>query len=200
MTKNQTMPNRFKLALRRSCRQVREKLSSEYQHAASAKLCSRISNLHQYRHAKRIALYQATGGEISLNRLWNSAPLQGKFCYFPVLREDKTLLFLPATPATAFVNNQYGIAEPDVDKSQAIAPKLLDIIFMPLVAFDHYGTRLGMGAGYYDRTLANEDHPMLIGVAYEFQHYPYIEPQTWDIPLTAIITERNTYWSKKEND
>lgn len=200
MPKNQTMPNRFKLALRRSCQQVREKLSLEYQHAASAKVCTRISHLHQYRHAKRIALYQAKGGEINLNRLWNSAPLQGKFCYFPVLTESKSLLFLPATPATPFVNNQYGIAEPDVDKSQAIAPKLLDIIFMPLVVFDLYGTRLGMGAGYYDRTLANEDHPMLIGVAYEFQRYPYIEPQTWDIPLKAVITERNTHWSKREND
>ncbi|ARG96811.1 5-formyltetrahydrofolate cyclo-ligase [Legionella micdadei] len=194
------MPNRFKLALRRSCRQIRENLPLEYQHTASARVCTRIRGMHEYRHAKRIALYQATRGEISLNALWNSAPLQGKFCYFPVLRENKTLLFLPATPATPFVKNRYGIDEPDVDTSQAIEPKSLDIIFMPLVVFDHYGTRLGMGAGYYDRTLAKEDHPMLVGVAYEFQRYPYIEPHTWDIPLTAVVTEKTVHWSKIKND
>ena len=191
------MADRFKQALRRSRKQIRENLLPAYQKAASAQVCAQIRSLDQYRYAKRIALYQAMGGEINLNALWGSAPLHGKYCYFPVLNQDKTLLFLPATPATSFVNNQYGIAEPNVDKAEALSPNQLDIIFMPLVVFDDYGTRLGMGAGYYDRTLAKERHPMLIGVAYEFQHYPYIEPHVWDIPLTAVVTPRKIYWSKK---
>ncbi len=194
------MPNRFKSALRQSYQQIRKNLSLEHQHTASAKVCSRIRSLDEYRYAKRIALYQAIGGEISLNALWHSAPLQGKLCYFPSLNDDKTLSFLPATPATSFVKNRYGIAEPDVDKATAVAVKLLDIIFVPVVAFDQYGTRLGMGAGYYDRTLAHEKEQMLIGVAYEFQHYPYIKPNDWDVPLTVVITEQTTYWSKQEND
>ncbi|MBA3535824.1 MAG: 5-formyltetrahydrofolate cyclo-ligase, partial [Tatlockia sp.] len=148
------MADSFKLALRRSRMQIRENLSLEYQNAASTKVCNRIRGLEEYRKAKRIALYQAIGGEISLNNLWNSAPLQGKFCYFPVLTDNKSLLFLPATPSTPFKLNRYGIREPDIDKSEALAPELLDIIFMPLVVFDDYGTRVGMGAGYYDRTLA----------------------------------------------
>ncbi|CDZ76903.1 5-formyltetrahydrofolate cyclo-ligase family protein [Legionella massiliensis] len=191
------MVDRFKLALRRSRRQIRENLSIEYQHAASTRVCSRIRGLEQYRQAKRIALYHAMGGEIDLYAIWNSAPLQGKFCYFPVLNDDKTLLFLPATPATPFIKNRYGIDEPDVPKSEAISPTSLDIIFLPLVVFDDYGTRLGMGAGYYDRTLAKVNHPMLMGIAYEFQHYPYIEPHSWDIPLTGIITQSKIHWSKK---
>lgn len=191
------MVDRFKLALRRSRRQIRDNLSIEYQHTASTRICARIRGFEQYRQAKRIGLYQAIGGEVSLDAIWHSAPLQGKFCYFPVLNEDKTLSFLPATPATSFVRNRYGIDEPDVPRSEAISPALLDIIFMPLVVFDDYGTRLGMGAGYYDRTLAGIRHPMLIGVAYEFQRYPYIEPQSWDIPLTGVITQSNIHWSKK---
>lgn len=190
------MTNRFKRALRNSCRQIREQLSPSYQQTASNQVCSRIRAMDHYRYAKRIALYKPVGGEISLKAVWDSAPLQGKFCYYPVLDNDKTLLFLPATPTTPFVNNQYGIPEPDVDRKTAIPVQELDIIFMPLVAFDAQGTRLGMGAGYYDRTLANENHPSLIGVAYEFQRQIHIEAQPWDIPLAAIITPRAIYWSK----
>lgn len=192
------MADSFKQALRLSRRQIRENLPLQYQHSASDKICARIRKLEPYRKAKRIALYQPIGGEISLTALWNSAPLQGKFCYFPTLSANKTLLFLPATPATPFIKNHYGIDEPDVALSEAISPKLLDIIFLPLLVFDDYGTRLGMGAGYYDRTLAKIDHPMLIGVAYEFQHYPYIEPHHWDVPLTGIVTESKIHWSKND--
>lgn len=191
------MTDSFKRALRRSRRQLRENLSLEYQHIASTKVCARIRGLAQYCQAKRIALYQAFGGEISLDSVWNSASLQGKFCYFPVLNEDKTLLFLPASPTTAFTPNRYGINEPHIAGSEALAPQLLDLIFMPLVAFDDYGTRLGMGAGYYDRTLAKVDHPLLIGVAYEFQYCPYIEAESWDVPMTAVVTPQKIYWSKK---
>ncbi|KTD13318.1 5-formyltetrahydrofolate cyclo-ligase [Legionella jamestowniensis] len=190
------MADRFKLALRNSCRQIRETLPTSYQQTASNQVCSRIRSMKYYRYAKRIALYKPVGGEISLKTLWDSAPLQGKFCYYPVLNNDKTLSFLPATPATTFVNNKYGIPEPDVDRKTAIPVQELDIIFMPLVAFDEKGTRLGMGAGYYDRTLANENPPLLIGVAYEFQHQLHIEAQPWDVPLTAIVTPRAIYWSK----
>ncbi len=190
------MANRLKNAIRRSCRQLREKLSLEYQNTASAQVCARIRNIEQYRYAKRIALYQSQKGEINLAGLWNSAPLQGKYCYFPALNEDKTLSFLPATPATPFVTNRYNIDEPEVAKSEALAPQLLDIIFIPLVAFDDRGTRLGMGVGYYDRTLAQTKGPLLFGVAYDFQKQFYIEPQPWDVPLTAVITPNLIHWCK----
>lgn len=190
------MTDRFKSAIRKTSRLIREKLPREYRQKAAAKICARIRRLEQYRYARCIALYHACNGEVDLDELWRSAPLQGKFCYFPFITEQKTLSFLPATPATGFKTNGFGIPEPDVDPSLAIAPKNLDLIFMPLVAFDRYGTRLGMGSGFYDRTLAKEQHPLLLGVAYEFQRQPYLLPDEWDIPLTAIITQETIYWSK----
>ncbi|WP_131781038.1 5-formyltetrahydrofolate cyclo-ligase [Legionella gresilensis] len=188
------MADRFKKILRNSIKDIRENLPPFYQNEASQKVCARIRQLKQYRYAKNIALYNASNGEISLQEIWQSAPLQGKFCCFPALTKDKTLLFLPATPTTSFKENQYGILEPDINFSQAISPKELNLIFLPLVAFDEHGTRLGRGAGYYDRTLAKENHPLLIGIAYDFQHQHLIIPQEWDVPLTAVITPNNTYW------
>lgn len=187
------MTNRFKEAIRVSSRQLRSQLPLEYQKNHSVLVCKQIKQLELYRYARHIALYQANNNEISLESIWRSAPMQGKFCYFPVITEEKTLVFLPATPVTPFVRNRFGIAEPDVPHSKAIPINQLDIIFMPLVAFDPHKTRIGMGAGFYDKTLEGQTHPSLIGVAYEFQHCPYIAPDPWDIRLNAVITEINTY-------
>jgi len=77
----------------------------------------------------------------------------------------------------------------------------LDIVFVPLVAFDEKCHRIGMGVGYYDRTfnfkLANQKQPpMLIGLAYEFQKVPSISPQSWDVPVDAVVSEKQLYVSQ----
>lgn len=188
--------DRFKNALRKTCRDAREKLTPAYQEKMSSQICSRIRNMEQYRYARRIAIYHACNGEVDLKDLWRSAPMQGKYCYFPVMNSEKKLSFLPATPATSFKNNRHGIPEPDVDLSNAIAVRELDLIFVPLLAFDNNCTRIGMGGGYYDRTLAKEKHPLLIGVAYEFQRQVWLEPQEWDVPLTAVVTQDTIQWPR----
>ena len=193
------MSNQFIQALRLSCQQIRKNLSPIYQKTISDKICKQVLKLDQYRYAKRIALYKAANGEIDLGDLWRSAPMQGKYCYFPVLNEDKTLSFLPATPATEFHSNRYNIEEPLVSREHALSPEQFDVIFVPLVAVDHKGTRLGMGAGYYDRTFENCRLPLLVGVAYEFQRQTFIEAQPWDISLNVVITERAIYWSEGVN-
>jgi 5-formyltetrahydrofolate cyclo-ligase len=188
------MPDHFKVALRNTIKQVRSKVSTQYQSTSSNQICTRIRALEEYRQAKTIALYFAVNGEIDLTPIWNSAPLQGKFCYFPVLNEDLTLSFLPATPRTPFINNKYGIPEPDVSRELAIPVEEINLIIMPLVAFDARCTRLGMGAGYYDRTLENKKKGTFIGVAYQFQRVDFLEPQSWDVPLDAVVTQKAIYW------
>lgn len=188
------MVDKFKNAFRQTYRHARNKLTPTYKRNASKLICNQIRAIDFYRHSKRIALYQAIQGEVDLTGLWKSAPLHGKYCYFPVLNKDLSLSFMPATYATEFYYNHFGIQEPKGNLDEALKPDELDIIFMPLVAFDPQGTRLGMGSGYYDRTLEHARARYLIGIAYEFQRMDYINPNPWDIPLTAIVTEYTTYW------
>lgn len=190
------MTDRFKDATRKTWQLARTQLSQSYQQEASQDISFRIKALKQYRAAERIALYQAVNGEVDLNALWRSADIQKKRCYFPAINADQTLSFLPVTPDTPWIQNQFGIREPDLNHALAIAPQALDIIFVPLTVFDKQGTRLGMGGGYYDRTLAVQRAALLIGVAYEFQRLPFLKPQPWDVPLDAIITQRRIDWSK----
>lgn len=188
------MTNPIHQAIRQTNLDIRKQLPETFQHNMSSKINNRIRALNQYRYAKRIALYHALNGEVDLSSIWRSAPLHGKYCYFPVVTQNNTLLFLPATPSSNFNNNKYGILEPETEHHHAVSPDDLDLILVPLVAFDKQGTRIGMGKGFYDKALATHRPKLLIGVAYEFQHYPYIEPQAWDVRLDAVATEKKIYW------
>ena len=71
-----------------------------------------------------------------------------------------------------------------------------------MVGFDTKGNRLGMGAGFYDRTFNFKlsekiNTPLLIGLAYECQKLDNLTPNSWDVPLDYIITEDTIYDCKK---
>jgi len=68
-----------------------------------------------------------------------------------------------------------------------------------IVLVDASGNRLGMGGGFYDRSLEFLRHrhhwykPQVLGLAYDFQRVNRLQPESWDIPLQGIITEQAVY-------
>ena len=91
--------------------------------------------------------------------------------------------------------NRFNIEEPTLDSTAIIELTAHDCLLMPLVGFDAKGNRLGMGGGFYDRTLAplqrlcdGPPRPLLIGVAHDCQQVPVLPIEPWDIPLDVIIT------------
>ena len=143
---------------------------------------------------QRIACYLPNDGEMDLTplivRLW----ALGRHSFLPVLHRNK-LWFLPYTSRTPLANNSLGIPEPDISPNKRCPARALDVVLMPLVAFDDSGNRLGMGGGFYDQTFsykatARLSHkPQLIGVAYEFQRVDRLPTRWWDIGLDGIVTE-----------
>ena len=90
--------------------------------------------------------------------------------------------------------NQWGIREPE-KTGQILPANAFRVILLPLVAFDRSGTRLGMGAGFYDRALASLSYqsstrPYLLGLAHHFQEVNSLVRAPWDVPLDAILTDR----------
>ncbi len=162
-------------------------------------ITARLQTLEVFRQAKHVAFYHAMQGEVSLERLWKSAASQGTQCYFPICQAD-SMLFVPVTPKTVFVRRALGVFEPEIDISEAISITQLDLAIFPLVAFDEFGVRLGMGKGNYDRAFAFDhkqahNQPIRLGVAHEFQRQAVISKQPWDVLLHGTVTERQVYWT-----
>lgn len=133
-----------------------------------------------------------------MKRIWEA----GKHCYLPVLKEGKTLKFVRYHENDNLAKNEHGIFEP-VGDLPCINTERLQLILMPLLAFDARGRRLGTGGGYYDRTLAfmfekrvSQARPHLTGVAFSGQHCDRLPEDPWDIRLDSLITEQGLRFFK----
>lgn len=149
-----------------------------------------LGTLPAFRRARHVALYWPTDGEADVRGVAEYARSRGKTLYLPKVGRNGTMSFAPWPPAAKLRKNRYGIPEPVNLRWRSVPAARLQLIVMPLVAFDYHGHRLGMGGGYYDRALAGRRRrPLLIGAAFSFQQAPMIPSQPWDVPLDMVITE-----------
>jgi 5-formyltetrahydrofolate cyclo-ligase len=150
------------------------------------------------RRARRVACYLANDGEMDVGPVMDLLRASGGRVFLPSLH-GRELWFFPYDNGTPLRANRFGIPEPELSAQNRCRPRDLDLVLMPLVAFDTAGNRLGMGGGYYDRTfsyLRNRvtwKKPLLIGIAYEFQRLESLPSQPWDIALHGVATERQVY-------
>ncbi len=153
------------------------------------------------RPGRRIAVYQPFGHEADATLLTQRAWLRGCRVYAPVITHQRrfAMAFAPLRPNARLTVNAFGIPEPEFLLHQRISPLFLDVIFMPLVAFDRCGWRLGSGAGFYDRCLRRLQssrrwrRPKLVGIAYEHQRIDALVPDSWDVPMDAVLTENRLH-------
>ena len=181
-------------ALRREIRRRRRSLSGPERRAAARALSDRLARTHWFLSSRTIAVYLSNDGEIDLSLLVERAWAMGKRTYLPRLFGPR-LWFLPFHARSVLACNRFSIPEPVEPPRRRIRPLFLDLVLFPLVAFDGRGNRLGMGAGYYDRTFEAVRRrawpgPKRIGVAYEIQRVDSLSAADWDVPLDAIVTDR----------
>ena len=178
--------------LRSNVRKLRQKLSAIEQQKASNELKQRLSNHVKIQSSNTIALYLANDGELDPMPFIEWCWQQQKQVYLPVLHPfcSGHLLFLLYEKNSSMIKNHYGISEPKLDVTKICPLNQLDILCTPLVAFDHTGARLGMGGGFYDRTMMNwQIHQFYpIGLAHDCQQVDSVPVEYWDIPLPEIIT------------
>ena len=192
--------------IRKLKRSQRQSLSADQQQQHSAALCDILIKQRDYRNSQHIACYLANDGEIDPYLLIEHAWFANKETYLPVLSPIKnSLYFVPYDINSEFKLNRFDIAEPICHPSDWVKASQLDLILLPLVAFDLAGNRVGMGGGFYDRTLAYLQHrihwrkPTLLGLAHEIQKVDNLKRQNWDIPLNGIITEEKYYAAETSN-
>ena len=184
-----------KQALRKLIRKKRRALTTAQRRTSGRNLLRQFSRSPEYAFANRIALYLTNDGEIDTRWLIKDVIERGKEVYLPVLHPLRKghLTFIRYDQNTPMSTNRFGISEPDFRRGTHVSARFMSLVCLPLVAFDTRGNRLGMGGGFYDRTLAFMRHkgqkPSLAGCAYAFQEVPLLPAESWDIPLTLIVTD-----------
>lgn len=179
-------------------RAQRRSVSDAQRDICALALLNNLATQNWYLESDSVAAYLSSDGEIDLAPLIESLVARNKQLSLPKLNSDKGLMtFCDWRPSEELIGNRYGILEP---VKEAIRPlSSHSLVLTPLVAFDSAGNRIGMGGGYYDRLLSNEgtpketypkSRPLIVGVGYEFQQLDLIEAEEWDIPLDAVVTDK----------
>lgn len=140
-----------------------------------------------------MALYQGFDGELDTGPIIAECWKRSLPVYLPVLRgKEEAMVFAEYLPDTPLIRNRYGIGEPDTHNT--VTAEELKTICLPLTAFDDKGGRLGMGGGYYDRTLAEcRVKPQLVGLAFGFQQLDNCPVDKHDQNLDKIITPERVF-------
>lgn len=191
----------LKKALRQQMRAQRLAFPAEKREAASEKICIRALEVLRSREAGSAAIFLATSnepeidalGEMLRERDWKiSAP------YFP----DMNHCFHEIEPQMKNVvevrlGNLRLRAPAEYSGGTTCDADALDVIFVPGLAFDEEGMRLGQGGGWYDRVLADASQLLKIGVAFDFQLVADLPCEAHDQTMDFVITEKRVIETRK---
>ena len=138
----------------------------------------------------RLAFCWPIKGEYDARHLARTLRSRGALTALPVVVAPRTpLIFREWHPGIVLTKGPLDIPYPA--DSQQITP---DAVLLPMNGWDRQGYRLGYGAGFFDRTLASlPKRPLVIGVSYELAKLDSIHPQSWDLPMDYVVTERGVY-------
>ena len=195
-----------KAELRRAVIARRDALDLDVRAAKSAVVCARLVELMESSGTagqRTVAVYAAMGSEVdpaafaaaAAKRGWrvaypcmlsaiDAAACGQRMCMRAVAADDASAAPFIAHPARAFAATDI-----DSDRFPIVPAEALDMIVVPLVAFDQTGARLGYGGGCYDRYL-----PMLspvcqiVGIAFDEQRINHVPTDAHDLPLPNIIS------------
>ena len=170
--------------------EARRAMSLDARKAASAAICERLLALPEVREAKTVLSYRALPDEADLEALHETLWERGVRLCFPV---SLPLGMMEAHVPRSWVSGPYGIREPDRESSLLVPPEDIDLVLAPCVAFDEKRSRLGHGAGYYDRYLPRCVKAAVIAAAFESQKLPALVMDVHDRPMDAVVTEKTVY-------
>jgi 5-formyltetrahydrofolate cyclo-ligase len=197
--------------LRAGLRARRRAIPASQRIAAAERIAGHLLALPILPAAGDVAGYWAMDGEIALHAFQLRLPPGLRWC-LPVLTGDG-LRFARWRPGEPLAPNRFGIPEPAVTADALLEPRHMAMVLVPLVGFDSQGRRLGMGGGWYDRafayrnaaaaaaaddasgggTTAPHRQPWLVGTAFAAQQVDALAAESWDVPLDAVCTERETF-------
>jgi 5-formyltetrahydrofolate cyclo-ligase len=158
-----------------------KELSQNERRRRSLRICGNLLAL--FSHRKSLALFAPTHTEPDLDLLWDLGLHEYPLVSYPRY-QGGALLFRPISALSELVPGEFGIREPVPGPS----PAEMDLIVVPGLAFTPAGSRLGRGAGLYDRFLSTISKTTLkIGVCFEFQLVSEIPQESHDVKMDTVV-------------
>ena len=157
----------------------------------SRRIVDHAINWIEVSRANTVLIYLSMRSEVETGGLLDYLLVQNKIALAPVMRMKQRDL-TPRRIVDAkkdLVLHPYGMYQPNRETCPPFPLNQIDLIFVPGVAFDLKGYRIGYGAGFYDRFLPQCPQAVWVGLAYEAQIVTDTYPQTWDVPLHQVLTE-----------
>ena len=178
-----------KKAQRKAARAARQSLTAGQRAEKSAVICEKLKALDEIRRAKTIFSYLGLWDEVDLSAFDAWARAEGKKVAYPVCgKRGQMEIYVPAS-MDDLVKDSMGITAPDPEKSEQIEPADVDVILLPMVAFDSDNRRMGQGGGFYDRYLVRSPESKHIAVAFSEQEVPRVITEPFDIPMDMVVTD-----------
>lgn len=177
-----------KQELRKHLKAKRDGLSPAQVNLSSEKITQHILACDAYKNAKLIMGYLAFGKEISVDKVLLQALADGKQVVVPFITsstEMKAALFTGMGKLCLDRFKIRSVAQPVT----LIAPQEIDLILVPGVAFSGDGSRMGMGAGYYDRFLRHAHQAITLGIAYDVLIQEQLPTDEYDISVHYVVSE-----------
>lgn len=191
MDKRQNIRNQIRVARRR--------LEPACVKTASSAVQREALNLAEWHNAKNICCYLAMPAEIQTDTIIRKCRAEEKQLFVPAflntLRKYVPALFEPDDDVSL---GRFNILEPV--NPRWIKVQKIDLVFVPGLAFDRRGGRLGHGGGYYDDLLSQKSlrSACKVGLAFEFQMYDHLPLRTDDMRMDIVITESGAHRCRQE--
>ncbi|XOV83719.1 MAG: 5-formyltetrahydrofolate cyclo-ligase [bacterium] len=165
----------------------RRQLDEQTRQAANQSIATHLENWAPLQAARVVAAYAASKAEADVSAVISHLWQQSVQVALPVVAGNGQMAFYAYTASSPVQVNRFGITEPR--NTAAIRPADIDVVLAPLLAYDSWGNRLGMGGGYYDRYLPNT-RAYILGVAFACQFSAAELPhEAWDVRCHAVVTE-----------
>ena len=189
---NERLITPSKSELRRKLRLQRKQMTRE-QHSDLDRKINRALLTHvQALKISSVAAFWPFDGEPDLRPALKAMAALDITLALPVLKKDAGfgMSMHRWRPHSSMRENRFHIPEPVNEPILDLAD--IEVLVIPLVAWDSRGHRLGMGSGFYDRMLAclrGGNSPLRVGAAYSAQQVDEVPVDAWDVPLHAVVHE-----------
>jgi 5-formyltetrahydrofolate cyclo-ligase len=136
-----------------------------------------------------IMIYVSKDPEVETQGIIADLLAAGKRVIVPIIeRETCTLRLSYLNDLSVLVPSTFSVPEP-IGHEIPARPADVEVVVVPMLAYDQNGNRLGYGAGYYDRFLERYPHPVKIGIAYACQEVAHLPAEPNDVTMDYIVTE-----------